>query len=105
MQPKYEVAHVLRDQWSAIEESLKNKTLNGWQVRTLSALSKCRTKQLGGHLDGCTSCGNLRISYNSCRNRHCPKCQGNEREAGFRQEKKNFCLLGIFMPFLHYPLN
>jgi len=81
MQPKYELADVLRSQWNAIEQSVANKSLNTWQLRTLSALSKCRSAALGGHIDGCTNCGSLRISYNSCRNRHCPKCQGNEREA------------------------
>ena len=45
-------------------------------LRTLQALSQCRTAALGGHVDQCDQCGKLRISYNSCRNRHCPKCQG-----------------------------
>ncbi len=53
---------------------------NAWQFRTLNALRRCRTAALGGHIDGCSSFGNIRISYNSCRNRHCPKCQGTERE-------------------------
>ena len=80
MQPKYELSHILRAQWKYIEQIAEKKIINSWQLRTLSALSKCRTSALGGHIDGCTSCGNLRISYNSCRNRHCPKCQGNQRE-------------------------
>ena len=46
----------------------------------LRALTLCRTAVLGGHIDACTSCGVVRISYNSCRNRHCPKCQSTERE-------------------------
>jgi len=96
MQPKHEVAHILREQWPAIEESLKNKTLNGWQVRTLSALGKCRTQKLGGHIDGCTSCLKLRISYNSCRNRRCPKCQGNEREAWIEAREKELLPIGYF---------
>ncbi len=50
-------------------------------LRTLDALSKCRTAALGGHVDGCDKCGHMQISYNSCRNRHCPKCQGVEKEA------------------------
>jgi hypothetical protein len=49
-------------------------------LRTLSALERCRTAALGGHLDVCTDCGATRISYNSCRNRHCPKCGGLQRE-------------------------
>ena len=84
-------------QWPAIEQSLKNKTINSWQIRTLSALSKCRTAALGGHIDGCSFCGNLRISYNSCRNRHCPKCQGNEREAWIEARKHEL----LPVPYFH----
>jgi len=54
--------------------------LNSWQLRTLSAIKRCRTAALGGHIDACDNCGNITISYNSCRNRHCPKCQGKNRE-------------------------
>jgi hypothetical protein len=96
MQAKHELAHVLRAQWSAIEKSVINKTLNTWQLRTLSALSKCRTSALGGHVDGCTSCGSLRISYNSCRNRHCPKCQGNEREAWIKARENELLPVAYF---------
>jgi len=96
MQPVFEVAHLLRSQWPAIEQSLKNKTINSWQIRTLSALSKCRTAALGGHIDGCTACGNLRISYNSCRNRHCPKCQGNEREAWIEARRRELLPVAYF---------
>lgn len=96
MQSKYELAHVLHGQWNCIEQSVKNKTLNTWQLRTLSALSKCRTAALGGHIDGCTNCGNLRISYNSCRNRHCPKCQGNEREAWILAREKELLPVAYF---------
>ena len=46
------------------------------QHRALDAIERCRTPALGGHLDVCSSCGDTRPSYNSCRNRHCPKCQG-----------------------------
>lgn len=77
MQPEYEVAGVLNAHWPAVQES---KKFNSWQLRTLGAVRRCRTAALGAHVDGSTSCGHLRISYNSCRNRHCPKCQGNERE-------------------------
>lgn len=53
---------------------------NTWQLRTLDAIRRCRSASLGGHVDLCTSCGHIRISYNSCRNRHCPKCQQVQRE-------------------------
>ena len=71
-----EVADILRKVGSKIE----SYGLNTWQLRTLYAIKKCRTAELGGHIDACDDCGNLTISYNSCRNRHCPKCQGNKRE-------------------------
>ena len=48
--------------------------------KTLEAIKRCRTAELGGHIDQCDGCGHLRISYNSCRNRHCPKCQGLNKE-------------------------
>lgn len=44
--------------------------------RVMSAIELCRTAELGGHVEGCRSCGTIRVAYNSCRNRHCPKCQG-----------------------------
>jgi hypothetical protein len=96
MQAKHELANVLRLQWNCIEQSVNNKTLNTWQLRTLSALSKCRTSALGGHIDGCTNCGALRISYNSCRNRHCPKCQGNEREQWIQAREKELLPVAYF---------
>ena len=76
MQPKFEVADVLK----LLGNSIEQLGLNTWQLRTLSAIKKCRTAELGGHIDACDECGNLSISYNSCRNRHCPKCQGKNRE-------------------------
>src|SRR6266436_8654143 len=45
----------------------------------LLAIARCRTAALGGHRDQCSDCGHTAISYNSCRNRHCPRCQGNAR--------------------------
>src|SRR5712671_7359571 len=49
-------------------------------VKVLVAIERCRTAALGGHVDQCTRCGHRAISYNSCRNRHCPKCQTAARE-------------------------
>ena len=46
------------------------------QLKVMSAIENCRTAALGGHVDACEDCGHRRIAYNSCRNRHCPKCQG-----------------------------
>ena len=75
MRSEYEVAHVLTRSWDKVASS----GLNSWQVRTLRAIKACRTIEMGGHVDGCNSCGHIQISYNSCRNRHCPKCQGHKR--------------------------
>src|SRR5712675_1977225 len=47
--------------------------------RVISAITACRTAALGGHVEACDDCGVTRIAYNSCRNRHCPKCQGQAR--------------------------
>ena len=71
-----EVADVLNH----LGKNIETIGLNTWQLRTLYALKKCRTAALGGHIDACDECGNLTISYNSCRNRHCPKCQGKNRD-------------------------
>ncbi|TGN30778.1 IS91 family transposase, partial [Paracoccus liaowanqingii] len=46
------------------------------QFKVMSAIEACRTEALGGHVAGCITCGHHHISYNSCKNRHCPKCQG-----------------------------
>jgi len=52
------------------------------QLRAMGAIEACRTSKLGGHKDKCDNneCGHIEISYNSCRNRHCPKCQFLEKE-------------------------
>ena len=73
MQPKWEIADVLR------RVDLNHSRFTVHQQKTLRALSLCRTSALGGHIDACDECGNISISYNSCRNRHCPKCQGHKR--------------------------
>ena len=59
-------------------------------------MSKCRTAELGGHIDKCDSCGNLRVSYNSCRNRNCPKCQGVEKEMWVIQQEDTLLPVAYF---------
>jgi len=97
MTPAFEVADVLEAHWSQVQQS---QLFNTWQLRTLNALRRCRTAALGSHVDGCTSCGHLRISYNSCRNRHCPKCQGSEREQWIQARQSELLPVPIFMWFL-----
>lgn len=77
MKPSYELADVLQTHWPKVQHS---GSFNTWQLRTMDAVRRCRTASMGGHVDGCSSCGLLRMSYNSCRNRHCPKCQSTQRE-------------------------
>ena len=93
MQPEHEVAGVLKAHWPKVQQA----KLNTWQLRTLDAVKRCRTSSLGAHVDGCTSCGHLRISYNSCRNRHCPKCQGNERERWIQAREEEL----LPVPYFH----
>ena len=50
--------------------------VNLGQLQVMSAIEQCRSAALGGHVERCEDCGHSRIAYNSCRNRHCPKCQG-----------------------------
>ena len=66
-------------------------------LRVLNAIRKCRTAGLGGHLDRCDSCGHERYSYNSCRNRHCPKCQGTNRERWILERHKDL----LPVPYFH----
>ncbi len=86
MKAKIEVAHVLRSAW---EEIAVSSHFNTWQLRTMDAIARCRTASLGGHVDQCTCCNHVRISYNSCRNRHCPKCQANERDKWIAAREKD----------------
>jgi hypothetical protein len=70
--PHFEVGEIARAHGPSL---LEQGGLRLEQHRVLSALGLCRTAALGGHLDACPDCGHERPSYNSCRNRHCPKCQ------------------------------
>src|SRR5208283_148458 len=78
--PPLEVADLVRAAGQAFIE--RSRQWITWQhVKVLRAIARCRTAALGGHLLECTDCGyRPAISYNSCRNRHCPKCQANARE-------------------------
>src|SRR5208337_70768 len=77
--PPLEVAELIRTAGTAFLE--RNRRWLSWKhVKVLLAIARCRTAALGGHLDECTRCGHRAISYNSCRNRHCPKCQTAARD-------------------------
>jgi hypothetical protein len=77
MKARHEIGDILRGYWDKLDFT----HFSAHQLRTLRAIRDCRTAALGGHVDACDACGVVKISYNSCRNRHCPKCQGVERAA------------------------
>ena len=66
------------------------------QLKVMSAIQNCRTAALGGHVDGCDDCGYLRVAYNSCRNRHCPKCQAAAARAWLAERKADLLPVGYF---------
>ena len=76
--PTLEVADILRASGSSFLDR-HGSHLAPQHRKVMDAIIRCRTATLGGHLDRCSGCGHEAISYNSCRNRHCPKCQGNAR--------------------------
>ena len=78
MTPALEVADVFRH-FGADWRAQHAGALNRDHLRVMGAIETCRTAALGGHAEMCGDCGHLHIAYNSCRNRHCPKCQGLER--------------------------
>jgi hypothetical protein len=65
-----------------------HRWINGQHLKVLDAITRCRTAALGGHRDRCTGCSHTALSYNSCRNRHCPKCQGNARIRWLQQRER-----------------
>jgi len=77
--PAVEVADILRVQGQRFLDRYRT-SFDFQQLKAFRALQNCRTAALGGHLDACPQCGFQAISYNSCRNRHCPKCQAQARE-------------------------
>ncbi len=73
--PRLEVADIFRAHGAAYRSDHAGH-LNLPQLKVMSAIESCRTAALGGHVAACTKCDHQHIAYNSCRNRHCPKCQG-----------------------------
>jgi len=72
-------------------------------LRAMRAIEICRTAKLGGHKDECDQCGRLRISYNSCRNRHCPKCQCLDKERWLEARKRDILPTHYFHPVFTLP--
>ncbi len=82
--PRFELADIVRTHRAALETS---RFLSAAQRRVLTDIAQCRTAVLGGHLDVCEHCGYEHPSYNSCRNRHCPKCQALAQEKWIEQQQ------------------
>ncbi|MGN8119785.1 IS91 family transposase [Labrys sp. 22185] len=80
--PAYRIAHAGR--------------LNLTQLKVMSAIEHCRTASLGGHIEACEDCGQWRIAYNSCRNRHCPKCQGAAARTWLTEREADLLPVGYF---------
>src|SRR3989442_11724261 len=76
--PKLEVADVFRRYGEAYRQKF-GAWLSTAQRRVMTAIERCRTAALGGHVEQCDRCHHTRVWYNSCRNRHCPKCQSLAR--------------------------
>src|SRR5271169_6347301 len=95
--PSFEVADLVRTAGSAFIEC--NRAWIRWtHIKVLIAIARCRTAALGGHIDECIRCGHrATISYNSCRNRHCPKCQTGARERWIQARRSEL----LPSPYVH----
>jgi hypothetical protein len=97
IRPPLEVADLVRAAGTAFIE--RNRQWIRWaHIKVLLAIARCRTAALGGHIDECTRCGHrAAISYNSCRNRHCPKCQTGARERWLEARRREL----LPSPYVH----
>src|SRR5215469_10843856 len=89
--PPLEVADIVRCAGQSFIERSR-KWFNGQHEKVLLAITRCRTAALGGHRDQCSDCGHTAISYNSCRNWHCPRCQGNARQRCLQARERELLL-------------
>ena len=95
-QPPFEMADIIRAAGNGFVE--KNRfRLSRQHLRVLRAIERCRTAALGGHRDRCARCGHQAISYCSCRNRHCGKCQTNARNKWLAAREKEL----LAVPYVH----
>ena len=94
--PAIEIADILRRHGDAYRR-LHAGHLGRVERRVMSAIVACRTEAIGGHMEACDDCGMTRIAYNSCRNRHCPKCQGRARAAWLAAREADL----LSVPYFH----
>ena len=96
MRPSLEVADILRAHGEAFRRAHAGRLSLG-QLKVMSAIEACRTAELGGHVARCEACERLAVSYNSCRNRHCPKCQGQAAQAWLEERQADL----LPVPYFH----
>lgn len=95
MRASLEVADIFRIAGPAYR-TLHAGHLSLHQLKIMSAIEQCRTAAMGGHVEACTDCSHRRIAYNSCRNRHCPKCQGAAARAWLDAREADLLPTGYF---------
>ena len=88
--PTLEVADIFRDHGAAWRRANAGHVSLD-QLKVMTAIERCRTAALGGHVARCEGCGHTVIAYNSCRNRHCPKCQGAAAQANGSPRARPSC--------------
>ena len=91
--PPFEVADIIRRYGTRFIETHR-AWLTAQHLRVLRAIERCRTAALGGHLDRCAACGHRAISFNSCRNRHCPKCLTHARDQWLAERERELLPVG-----------
>ncbi len=95
MRTGLEVADIFRSAGPAYRAA-HDGHLSLHQLKVMSAIEHCRTAALGGHVEACEDCGHWRIAYNSCRNRHCPRCQGAAARTWLAQREADLLPVGYF---------
>ena len=93
--PRLEVADVFHRHGAAWRKANAGHVSLG-QLKVMSAIESCRSAALGGHVERCEDCGHSRIAYNSCRNRHCPKCQGAAAKDWLAAREADLLPVGYF---------
>lgn len=95
MRASLEVADIFRSAGPAYRAAHAGHLSLG-QLKVMTAIENCRTAALGGHVEACDDCGHWRIAYNSCRNRHCPKCQGAAARTWLAEREADLLPVGYF---------
>jgi hypothetical protein len=95
VRPDLEVADIFRSVGPAYRAAHAGH-LSLHQLKVMSAIETCRTAALGGHVEACEDCGHWRIAFNSCRNRHCPKCQGAAARTWLAEREADLLPVGYF---------